>query len=52
MFLWEFETGEENLVLVLLENLEEQDCVLQRDKNTGRVKITNITGLQDLAEQK
>lgn len=50
--LWEFDIEQEDTVLNLLAELETKDDVLQRDKNTGLVKITNITGLQALAEQK
>ncbi|HPI67105.1 MAG TPA: hypothetical protein PKZ16_00975 [bacterium] len=50
--LWEFNIDEEEDVLILLEELENQDDVLQRDKNTGLIKITNVAGLTDLASKK
>ena len=50
--LWEFTSDQEDIVLQLLKKLEEEDDVLVRDKNTGMVKISNVAGLQDLAEKK
>ena len=50
--LWEFTSDQEDIVLQLLKKLEEEDDVLVRDKNTGMEKISNVAGLQDLAEKK